>query len=181
MNLVSLQTPVCLGQSSKALGSAPVTKPEDERLNRRFASVDVKLWAGFVLGLALGCGNVWAKPLLNHDGIYWSKLQNSAKQAYVVGFVDGFATSVQKLEQLRETAKMFHWRAGDHIIRQVQSGLEMSADNPAATVAKLERLYSERRYAELEVSDALQLIALGNSAAALEAKPADRVQGPTRR
>ncbi len=132
------------------------------------APIDWKTRLGFVVGVLLAGSAAWAAAI-NHNGVFWCKLEASTKRTYLEGFADGTAISSQKLEELASAAEIFHWQSGERVIRQLQHDLAMPAGSFADTLAKLDRLYSDPRYAELDIGAALQLLDSRTSRASLHA------------
>jgi hypothetical protein len=66
--------------------------------------------------------------------------------------------SVGKLDSLNIAAGLFHWKGSDKIIRQLSGELSMSELKPDEAVKKLDSLYSNSKYSELDLGQALQLL-----------------------
>lgn len=118
-----------------------------------------KFIAGVVVGLMLSCAAVFAAPG-NHDGVYWNRLNSSAKVGYVNGYSDAMQVSVGKLNILNTAAGLFHWKGADKIIRQLSHELATSELRPEDAIKRLNTLYSNRKYAELDLGTAFQLLAI---------------------
>jgi hypothetical protein len=123
-----------------------------------------KFCAGVVLGFIASCGVVFAAPNFSHNGVFWGKLNDAAKAGYINGYGDAMQVSVGKLESLSIAADLFHWKGADKIIKQLADELSTSDLTPDQTVHKLDALYSNPKYSELDLGEALQLLTV---------KPAD--------
>lgn len=129
--------------------------------------------AGVVVGFVLSCAGVFAAPSFDHNGTYWNQLNASAKTGYVNGYSDAMQVSVGKLNILTTAASLFHWKGADKIIHQLSHELAMSEQKPEEAVKRLDELYSNRKYAELDLGTALQLLAIRTpSAKADQSAPA---------
>jgi len=127
-----------------------------------------KFIAGVVVGFVLSCAGVFAAPSFDHNGSYWNQLNASAKSGYVNGYSDAMEVSVGKLNVLTTAADLFHWKGADRIIHQLSHELAMSELTPAEAVKRLDTLYANRKYSELDLGTALQVLAIdstGQSAA----------------
>ncbi|HZO81564.1 MAG TPA: hypothetical protein VFB33_07685 [Candidatus Binataceae bacterium] len=131
-----------------------------------------KFIAGVVVGFMLSCAGVFAAPSFDHNGTYWNQLNASAKAGYVNGYSDAMQVSVGKLNILTTAASLFHWKGADKIIHQLSHELAMSEQKPEEAVKRLDELYSDRKYAELDLGTALQLLAIRSPAAADKSAPA---------
>jgi hypothetical protein len=117
-----------------------------------------KFIAGVVLGFVVSCGVGMAAPSFDHNGIFWTKLSNPAKTGYINGYGDAMQVSVGKLDSLTIAADLFHWKGANKIIRQLSRELSTSELTPEQAVNKLDKLYSNPKYSELELGQALQLL-----------------------
>ncbi|MGH7836679.1 MAG: hypothetical protein ACREQC_02505 [Candidatus Binataceae bacterium] len=117
-----------------------------------------KFCAGVVLGFMVSWGVGFAAPNFNHDGSFWTKLNETAKTGYINGYGDAMQVSVGKLESLSIAADLFHWKGADKIIRQLAEELSTSELTPAEAVHKLDTLYANPKYSELDLGQALQLL-----------------------
>lgn len=118
-----------------------------------------KFIAGLLVGLVVSLGVGFAAPSMDHNGDFWNKLNNSAKAGYINGYSDAMQVSVGKLDSLTIAASLFHWKGSDKIIRQLSGELSMSELKPDDAVKKLDSLYSNPKYSELDLGQALQLLA----------------------
>jgi len=121
-----------------------------------------KFIAGVVVGFGLSCAVVFAAPNFDHNGSYWNQLNASAKSGYVNGYSDAMQVSVGKLNVLTTAANLFHWKGADRIIRQLSHELAMSELKPEDAVKRLDTLYANRKYSELDLGTALQVLAIDN-------------------
>jgi hypothetical protein len=119
-----------------------------------------KFSAGVVLGFILSCGLGLAAQSLDHNGAFWNGLDSSAKQGYVNGYSDAMGVSVGKLDNLTVAADLFRWKGAKKIIRQLSRELEISGQRPEDVVKRLNDLYSDRKYSELDLGSAFQYLAM---------------------
>ena len=117
-----------------------------------------KFIAGVVVGCGLSCGIGLASPSLEHNGTFWQQLTNPAKTGYVNGYRDAMDVSVQQVNTLSIAASYLHWKSGDKIIRQLTQELSMNGIKPDEAVRKLDALYSNPKYSQLELGQALELL-----------------------
>jgi hypothetical protein len=122
-----------------------------------------KFIAGVVVGFVLSCVGVFAAPSFDHNGSYWNQLNASAKSGYVNGYSDAMEVSVGKLNVLTTAADLFHWKGADRIIHQLSHELAMSELTPAEAVKRLDTLYANRKYSELDLGTALQVLAIDST------------------
>jgi hypothetical protein len=122
-----------------------------------------KFIAGVVVGFVLSCAGVLAAPSFDHNGSYWNQLNSSAKSGYVNGYSDAMQVSVGKLNVLTTAADLFHWRGADRIIHQLSHELALSELKPAEAVERLDTLYANRKYSELDLGTALQVLAIDST------------------
>jgi hypothetical protein len=119
----------------------------------------------FMLGVAVGCLGGWGFALaaaigFDHNGSFWNKLDTSAKHGYVDGYTDAMQDSQGKLDNLTVAADLFHWKGAKKIIHQVSRELTLSDLNSGEVVKHLDELYSNRKYSELDLGSALQLLTM---------------------
>jgi len=117
------------------------------------AGVAVGLLAGWVV-VAMGA------TVVEHNGVYWGRLNPAGKSGYVTGYADAMQVSVGKLDNLTVAAELFHWKGAKKIIRQLGSELSVSALKPDEVVKRLDELYSNRKYSELDLGSAVQLLTM---------------------
>jgi len=122
-----------------------------------------KFIVGVVVGFVLSCVGVFAAPSFDHNGSYWNQLNASAKSGYVNGYSDAMEVSVGKLNVLTTAADLFHWKGADRIIHQLSHELAMSELTPAEAVRRLDTLYANRKYSELDLGTALQVLAIDST------------------
>jgi hypothetical protein len=115
--------------------------------------------AGVMLGFLASWGIGFAAPNFNHNGDFWNKLNTSAKSGYVNGYGDAMQVSAGKLDSLTIAADLFHWKGADKIIHQLSSELSTADLGSDAALRKLDSLYSNPKYSELDLGEALQLLA----------------------
>jgi hypothetical protein len=117
-----------------------------------------KFIVGVVLGFLVSCGIGMAAPSFDHNGVFWTKLSNQAKTGYINGYSDAMQVSVGKLDSLTIAADLFHWKGANKIIRQLTRELSTSELTPEQAVSKLNKLYANPKYSELDLGQALQLL-----------------------
>jgi hypothetical protein len=116
--------------------------------------------AGVIVGAGLSSVLASAAQFSRHDGVYWSRLENKDKVAYVAGYGDAMQTSLGKLDSLRLAAGVFHWKGADKALRQVVRELDTSRLPADELVGYLNGLYSNPRYGDFNVATALELAAM---------------------
>jgi hypothetical protein len=122
---------------------------------------------GIILGSAVSCAAAFASSTANHNGAFWNQLNRGAKEGYVNGYADAMRMSSSNLDMLTTAGELFDWKGSHKIIHQVQAQLSMSELAPADVVNRLDTLYQNQKYGELDVGSALGLFAVrpqGNSA-----------------
>jgi hypothetical protein len=117
-----------------------------------------KFFAGAVLGFLASWTFAFAAPNFGHDGNFWNKLNTSAKDGYVNGYSDAMRFSLGKLDTLESAADLFHWKGGRRIIKQLAAQLSMADLTPEQAVTRLDELYSNQKYSELDLGQALQYL-----------------------
>jgi hypothetical protein len=122
-----------------------------------------KFAAGVVLGFLLSCGLGLAAQSLDHNGTFWNSLGAAAKQGYVNGYSDAMNVSVGKLDNLTVAADLFRWKGAKKIIRQLSRELAISDQRPEDVVKRLNELYADRKYSELDLGSAVQLLTMRNA------------------
>lgn len=131
-----------------------------------------KFAVGVVLGFLISWGVGFAAQRADHNGIFWNKLDRSAKAGYVDGYSDAMQVSVGKLDNLVVAADLFRWRGGKKIIRQLARELWTDDVGRQQVVAQLNKLYADRKYSELDLGSALQLLILRAQEPHLDSHPA---------
>ncbi|HLI81992.1 MAG TPA: hypothetical protein VKV03_18515 [Candidatus Binataceae bacterium] len=119
-----------------------------------------KFVAGVVVGFVASCAVAFASASASHDGVFWNKLNRNAKDGYVNGYADAMRVSVSKLDTLTTAGDLFHWKGSRKIIHQLETQLSMSELTPQDAVNRLDILYNNQKYSELDLGTALQLLAL---------------------
>ena len=117
-----------------------------------------KFIAGVVVGFGLSCSIGLASPSATHNGTFWLQLTNPVKTGYINGYRDAMDVSVQQVNTLSIAASYLHWKSGDKIISQLTQELSMSEIKPDEAVRKLDALYSNPKYSQLDLGQALQLL-----------------------
>jgi hypothetical protein len=118
-----------------------------------------KFIAGVVVGFVVSCGVGFAASSFDHNGVFWNKLNDAAKTGYINGYGDAMQVSVGKLESLTIAGELFHWRGANKIIKQLSHELSTAELTPDQAVRKLDSLYANPKYSELDLGQALQLLA----------------------
>jgi hypothetical protein len=116
--------------------------------------------AGMVLGFLASCAIAFASSDTDHNGMFWNKLSRGAKDGYIDGYADATGVTVSKLETLTTAGDLFHWKGSRKVIREVQAQLSRSELAPEDAVSRLDSLYKNSKYGELDLGTALQLLAL---------------------
>lgn len=120
-----------------------------------------KFIAGLLIGLLTSSLISFAAAPADHDGTFWGGLNNAGKTGYINGYSDAMQVSVGKLDYLRSASNFFHWKGADKIIHELSEQLSMAELTPDQAVKKLDTLYSNPKYSELDLGQALQLLAAG--------------------
>src|ERR1700730_13738277 len=116
--------------------------------------------AGVVVGFIASWAFAFASANANHNGLFWNKLNRAAKDGYVNGYADAMRVSVSKVDTLTTAGDLFHWKGSRKIIHEVETQLSMSEVTPDDVVNRLDTLYNNQKYSELDLGTALQLLAL---------------------
>ncbi|MBF6568154.1 MAG: hypothetical protein IVW54_04670 [Candidatus Binataceae bacterium] len=117
-----------------------------------------KFICGAVLGFLASWACAFATPTFNHNGIFWNRLSPQGKNGYVDGYNDAMQVSVGKLDSLTIAADLFHWKGANKIIHQLSRELSLSDFTTVQAVNRLDRLYANSKYSELDLGSALQLL-----------------------
>jgi hypothetical protein len=117
-----------------------------------------KFIVGVVVGFGLSCGIGLASSGFEHNGIFWQQLSSPGKDGYINGYRDAMDVSVQEVNTLSIAASYLHWKSGDKIIHQLTQELSMNGIKPEDAVRKLNALYSNPKYSQLDLGQALQLL-----------------------
>jgi hypothetical protein len=118
-----------------------------------------KFIAGVVVGFVASCGAGFAAQSFDHNGVFWNKLNTAAKTGYINGYGDAIQVSIGKLDSLSIAGDLFHWRGSSKIIKQISTELSTVDLTPEQAVKKLDTLYANPKYSELDLGQALQLLA----------------------
>lgn len=118
-----------------------------------------KFIAGVVVGFVASCGVGLAAPSYDHNGVFWNKLNGDAKTGYINGYGDAMQVSVGKLDSLTIAGNLFHWKGANKIFKQLARELSTAELTPDQAVRKLDSLYANPKYNELDLGQALQLLA----------------------
>ena len=119
-----------------------------------------KFIAGVVLGFMASVALAFASSDITHNGSFWNRLNLSAKDGYVNGYSDAMRVSAAKLDQLNVAADVFHWKGARKIIHQLTDQLSTNELTPKQAVNQLDSLYSNQKYSELDLGQALQVLTL---------------------
>lgn len=131
-----------------------------------------KFAAGVLLGFLANWAVASATPLVSHNGSFWNRLNTAAKDGYVNGYSDAMRVSVGKLDGLNIAADLFHWKGARKIIHQLSGQLAMGDKlSPDQAVRRLDELYSNQKYSELELGQALQMLTVRASEIAMPETP----------
>jgi hypothetical protein len=130
-----------------------------------------KFAAGVMLGFVASWAIAFASTGASHDGSFWNRLNGSAKDGYVNGYSDAMKVSVSKLDVLNEAADMFHWKGARRIIHQLSAQLSMGDLKATDAVKRLDELYSNQKYSELDLGEALQTLTIRANETAMPDAP----------
>src|SRR5579862_8144198 len=114
-------------------------------------------WGPASLSAALASAALTAR----HDGAFWKELHKQDKMAYISGYSDAAHASIGKLDQLRVAALLFHWKGANKILDQVRRGLDVSNLPASDLMAYLDTVYSNPRYGDFDVANAIELAIVG--------------------
>ncbi len=119
-----------------------------------------KFASGVLLGFLASWALAFASSSVSHDGSFWNRLNNTAKDGYVNGYSDAMRVSVGKLDGLNIAADLFHWKGARKIIHQLSGQLSMGGVSPNKAIKQLDELYSNQNYSELDLGQALQMLTI---------------------
>jgi len=119
-----------------------------------------KFATGVVVGFLASWAVAFASSSANHNGNFWNRLSRGAKDGYVNGYADAMRVSVSKLDTLTTAGDLFHWKGSRKIIHELETQLSMAELTPDEAVQRLDTLYDNQKYSELDLGTALQLLAL---------------------
>ncbi|MGH7907758.1 MAG: hypothetical protein ACREP6_14135 [Candidatus Binataceae bacterium] len=117
-----------------------------------------KFVAGALVGFLASWTFAFATPSFDHNGLFWNRLSTQAKSGYVDGYSDAMQLSVGKLDSLTIAADLFHWKGARKIIGQLSRELSMNGLSNSDAINRLNHLYSNQRYSELDLGSALELL-----------------------
>lgn len=126
-----------------------------------------KFAAGIVLGFMASWAVAFASSNVSHNGSFWNRLNATAKDGYVNGYSDAMRVSVGKLNVLNSAADLFHWKGARRIIHQLSGQLSMEDVSANQAVKRLDDLYSNQKYSELDIGEALQTLSIRASETAM--------------
>ena len=138
----------------------------------------VRFGAGVVLGASLGCALAATAEVSRHDGAFWSRLGNRDRAAYVAGYLDASNCTLSKLDKLRIAAGVFHWKGANKVLPQVARGLDMSGLSTPVLIAYLDQVYSNPRYGDFDLGNAIEMAAMRGIDAQSPASEASVVMPP---
>ena len=114
--------------------------------------------AGVVIGFAASCAVAFASSTAKHNGVFWNQLNRTAKDGYVNGYDDAMRVSVSKLDTMTRLGALFHWKRSRKIIQEIEVQLSIPEIPPEDTVNRLDTLYKNQQYRELDLASALLLM-----------------------
>jgi hypothetical protein len=129
-----------------------------------------KFAAGVMLGFVASWAVAFASSNVSHNGSFWNRLNGTAKDGYVNGYSDAMRVSVGKLDVLNSAADLFHWKGARRIIHQLSGQLSMDMSSNQA-VKRLDDLYSNQNYSELDLGEALQTLSIRANETAMPSVP----------
>jgi hypothetical protein len=129
-----------------------------------------KFAAGVTLGFVASWAIAFASSNVSHNGSFWNRLNGTAKDGYVNGYSDAMRVSVGKLDVLNSAADLFHWKGARRIIHQLSGQLAMDMSSNQA-VKRLDDLYSNQKYSELDLGEALQTLSIRANETAMPNAP----------
>ena len=130
-----------------------------------------KFAAGVMLGFIASWAVAFASSAVSHDGNFWNRLNSAAKDGYVNGYSDAMRVSVGKLDVLNSAADLFHWKGARRIIHQLSGQLSMNGLSTNQAVKRLDELYSNQKYSELDLGEALQTLSIRANETAMPDAP----------
>ncbi len=133
-----------------------------------------KFVAGVVVGFVASCAFAFASSSADHNGLFWNRLNRPVKEGYVNGYADAMRVSASKLETLITAGDLFHWKGSRKLIHQLETQLSMGEVTPQEAVNRLDTLYDNQKYSELDLGTALQLLALSPQANGADHAPSSK-------
>ena len=79
--------------------------------------------------------------------------------------------SVAKLDMLNSAADLFHWKGARRIIHQLSGQLSMGEVTANHAVKRLDSLYTNQKYSELDLGEALQTLSIRANETAMPDAP----------
>src|SRR5271169_973226 len=108
----------------------------------------------FSAGVVIGFLSCWMCALaatgLDHNGDFWNGMSGAGKTSYVDGYNDAMQVSVGKLDSLTIAADLFHWKGAHKIIHQLANEMSTSDMSKQEVVRRLDALYANSKYSELD-------------------------------
>jgi hypothetical protein len=132
--------------------------------------------AGVVAGFILCWTASFAATGFDHNGLFWNGLSNAGKTGYVDGYNDAMRVSIGKLDSLTIAAELFHWKGARKIIHQLAKEMSTSDLTADEVVRRLDALYSNSKYSELDLGSALELLVVRNPGKINSTQPSDSSQ-----
>jgi hypothetical protein len=131
-----------------------------------------KFISGVLVGFLASCAIAFASSSAMHNGSFWKRLNRTAKDGYINGYSDAMRVSVAKLDDLNAAADLFHWRGARKIIGQLSRQLSTNQLTSEQTIQRLDELYSNNQYSELDLGSAIQTLMIRASETAIPEIPA---------
>ena len=132
-----------------------------------------KFAAGVMLGFVASWAVAFASANVSHNGSFWNRLNTTAKDGYVNGYSDAMRVSVGKLDvpQFRRRPVSLEGRPPHHPPALAVSSrwADVSANQ---AVKRLDDLYSNQKYSELDLGEALQTLSIRAHETAMPDAPA---------
>jgi hypothetical protein len=95
---------------------------------------------------------------LDHNGDFWNGMNGAGKTSYVNGYNDAMQVSVGKLDSLTIAADLFHWKGARKIIHQLDNEMSTSDLTTQEIVHRLDTIYANSKYSELDLGSAFELL-----------------------
>ena len=112
--------------------------------------------AGMIFGLGISATVAFAANRVAHKGKFWTKMTRESKISYVDGYYDAMRVSTEKVDVLEVAADLFRWRGAAKILRQLERQLSTDEFTANQAVERLDTLYSNDKYSELDLPQALE-------------------------
>lgn len=114
--------------------------------------------AGMLFGMLISSKLALASSV--HAGDFWNRLDSASKYGYVNGYSDAMRFCVTELGQLKAAADVFHWKSAPAILRQLSNQLSSANLDTQSTINQLNKVYSDPKNNELDLSEALELLTI---------------------